>query len=215
MSDAQTISSWSLSAAKEAHLASCAALPCRFSVLSLAKMSKVVFAQLAMACCETLLYVWMLWLQMSEVRALEMQRILATALRRDANASISPRSNLGTVEIQVSTRPTQRASPAAYLSVSRDVISFTIFKPSRCTPPQLWHLLSASHRCCYRWDGSPLELQLSAWRQLLTKPSPVPEVEVLLPCRSSCCSLCAPATLTISGTSQGGGIQPPLWCFRF
>ena len=46
---------------------------------------------------------------MSEVRALEMQRILATALRRDANASISPRSNLGTVEIQVSTRPTKCA----------------------------------------------------------------------------------------------------------
>ena len=85
-----------------------------------------------------------------------MQRILATALRRDANASISPRSNLGTVEIQVSTRPTQHASPAAYLAVSRRVISLTTkllsSYPSRCTPAQLWHLLSASHSSCCRWE---------------------------------------------------------------
>lgn len=43
-------------------------------------------------------------LQMSEGRALEVQRILATALRRDqaTGSSLSPRSSLGTLETQVS-----------------------------------------------------------------------------------------------------------------
>ena len=42
-------------------------------------------------------------LQMSEGRALEVQRILATALRRDqaTGSSLSPRSSLGTLETQV------------------------------------------------------------------------------------------------------------------
>lgn len=41
--------------------------------------------------------------QMSEGRALEVQRILATALRRDqaTGSSLSPRSSLGTLETQV------------------------------------------------------------------------------------------------------------------
>ena len=40
---------------------------------------------------------------MSEGRALEVQRILATALRRDqaTGSSLSPRSSLGTLETQV------------------------------------------------------------------------------------------------------------------
>ncbi len=48
---------------------------------------------------------------MSEGRALEVQRILATALRRDqaTGSSLSPRSSLGTLETQV-----QQVSGAAF-----------------------------------------------------------------------------------------------------
>lgn len=51
---------------------------------------------------------------MSEGRALEVQRILATALRRDqaTGSSLSPRSSLGTLETQV-----QHVSGAVWISV--------------------------------------------------------------------------------------------------
>lgn len=49
--------------------------------------------------------------QMSEARALEVQRILATALRRDqaTGTTLSPRSSLGTLETQVCNQTLQKA----------------------------------------------------------------------------------------------------------
>lgn len=54
-------------------------------------------------CCYVSNAVGATLMQMSEARALEVQRILATALRRDqaTGTTLSPRSSLGTLETQV------------------------------------------------------------------------------------------------------------------